>query len=160
MKIAIPYISEGRMDKNKVPKRNLEYLEDDLLPGDIILLWRVNFDTFTNKTQFPKYFEYDYGINAEENLKKLLQNGYVEIKDSIESLKYINSKEKIEILKRKEIKGLSKLKSFELYELIKTNFSENELGKLFDIRGYKITPKGKLALEKYQGVVDKHPKKM
>ena len=35
-----------------VPKRNMKLLADDLLAGDIILLWRINFDTFTTETWF------------------------------------------------------------------------------------------------------------
>ena len=42
----------------------MELLTDDLLAGDIILLWRINFGTFTTETWFPKYFEYTYGIDA------------------------------------------------------------------------------------------------
>jgi len=56
-----PYISPDR-DPNEVvkpvPKRNMEPLADGLLAGDIILLWRINFGTFTNETWYPKYFEY------------------------------------------------------------------------------------------------------
>ena len=42
----------------------MELLTDDLLAGDIILLWRIQFGTFTTETWFPKYFEYTYGIDA------------------------------------------------------------------------------------------------
>ena len=34
------------------PKRNMELLTDDLLAGDIILLWRIQFGTFTTETWF------------------------------------------------------------------------------------------------------------
>ena len=42
----------------------MELLTDDLLAGDIILLWRIQFGTFITETWFPKYFEYTYGIDA------------------------------------------------------------------------------------------------
>ena len=47
-----PYISPYRdMEARKpVPKRNMELLEDNLLAGDIILIWRINFGTFTTET--------------------------------------------------------------------------------------------------------------
>ncbi|HGJ6974892.1 TPA: hypothetical protein ACJW8I_000851 [Streptococcus pneumoniae] len=32
------------------PKRNMDLLADDSLAGDIILLWRIQFDTFTTET--------------------------------------------------------------------------------------------------------------
>ncbi|MDU7961154.1 MAG: hypothetical protein E7J28_00500, partial [Streptococcus sp.] len=74
-----PYISPDR-DPNEVvkpvPKRNMEPLADGLLAGDIILLWRINFGTFTNETWFPKYFEYTYGIDGPSHLAQLLENGY------------------------------------------------------------------------------------
>ena len=34
------------------PKRNMELLTDDLLADDIILLWRIQFGTFTTETWF------------------------------------------------------------------------------------------------------------
>ena len=47
-----PYISTNRdMEAPKpVPKRKMELLEDNLLAGDIMLLWRIQFGTFTTKT--------------------------------------------------------------------------------------------------------------
>ena len=51
-----PYISLNRdveawlLNPKPVPKRNMELLEDNLLAGDIILLWRIYFGTFTTKT--------------------------------------------------------------------------------------------------------------
>ena len=52
------------LNSKPVPKRNMELLEDKLLAGDIILLWRIQFGTFTTETWFPKYFEYTYGIDV------------------------------------------------------------------------------------------------
>ena len=37
-----------------VPKRNMELLEDNLLAGDIILLWRINFGTFHHRNMILK----------------------------------------------------------------------------------------------------------
>ena len=57
----LPYISVDRDLEawltlpKLVPKRNMEVLEDGLLAGDIILLWRVGFDTFHNQSSFPVY---------------------------------------------------------------------------------------------------------
>lgn len=48
-----PFISPERdldawlLNPKPVPKRNMELLEDNLLAGDIILLWRIDFGTFT-----------------------------------------------------------------------------------------------------------------
>ncbi len=52
----MPYISPNRdieawlLDPKPVPKRNMELIEDNLLAGDIILLWRINFGTFTTES--------------------------------------------------------------------------------------------------------------
>ena len=76
-----PYISPERdleawlLDSKPVPKRNMELLRDGLLAGDIILLWRIHFGTFTTETWFPKYFEYTYGIHASEHLKTFSGEG-------------------------------------------------------------------------------------
>ena len=56
-----------------VPKWVLEVLDEvelsggrvfEVTAGDIILLWRVGFDTFTTQSWFPKYLEHAYGIDA------------------------------------------------------------------------------------------------
>ena len=38
------------LNPKPVPKRNMNLLADDLLAGDIILLWRIQFGTFTTET--------------------------------------------------------------------------------------------------------------
>ena len=58
--------------KTKIPARNLVKFDNGLLPGDIILLWRINFGTFTNESHFHKYFSQDYGIDAPAHLVELI----------------------------------------------------------------------------------------
>ena len=38
------------LNPKPVPKRNMVLLKDNLLAGDIILLWRIHFGTFTTET--------------------------------------------------------------------------------------------------------------
>lgn len=158
-----PYISPNRdLEKEDfipVSKRNMNILEDNLLAGDIILLWRINFGNFTNRSWFPKYFEYIYGINAPYNLRKLVENSYVKVESSKESLKHINLKDKKAILKKENLKGYSRLKSKEIDKIIIEKIDLNILDNYFDIRGYKLSEKGRLALEKYHSIVDRHSKK-
>ncbi len=51
-----PFISPERdldtwlLSPKLVPKRNMDLLADDSLAGDIILLWRIQFGTFTTET--------------------------------------------------------------------------------------------------------------
>lgn len=142
-----------------VPKRNTVRLDDDLLPGHIILLWRINFGTFTNESIFPKYFEYDYGINARQALEDLQEKGYARQLSPFESLTYLNGAHLKSLLKSKHVTGLSKLKKAELMDKTREVFSEEELSPLFELRGFELTPSGEKLLEKYDEVVDKHPKK-
>ena len=93
------------------PERNMDLLAEDLLAGAIILLWRINFGTFTTETWFPKYFEYIYGIDAPKHLKTLVEKGYAVIETTFDSLDHLNATMKKSILKSKEITGLSKMKS-------------------------------------------------
>lgn len=57
------------LNPKPVSKRNMELLEDNLLAGDIILLWRIHFGTFTTEIWFLKYFKYTYSIDAPKNLE-------------------------------------------------------------------------------------------
>ena len=125
-----PYISPDR-DPNEVvkpvPKRNMEPLADGLLAGDIILLWRINFGTFTNETWYPKYFEYTYGIDGPSHLTQLLENGYAYEESAFDSLDHLNSSQKKAILKELGVKGLSKMKAADLDEALANSLSEEEL---------------------------------
>ena len=101
-----PFISPERdlnawiLNPKPVPKRNMELLEDNLLAGDIILLWRINFGTFTTESWFPKYFEYTYGIDAPKHLKTLVEKGYALVETSFDSLDHLNSTMKKNLLKK------------------------------------------------------------
>ncbi len=170
----IPYISDNRdaetwlaeveLSKSKlVPKRNMERTSEGLLAGDIILLWRINFGTFTTESikpgMYPKYFEYSYGIDAPKNLESLVKEGYAKIDTVKDSLEHSTIAALKKILKDKKISGLSKMKKEDVHKSIKENISEKELTSLIEIRGYSLTEKGIEALENNAGVIDKHPKK-
>lgn len=158
-----PYINPKRNlaleDFKPVPRKNMEWLNDGLLAGDIILLWRINFGTFTNETWFPKYFEYIYGIDAPLHLEKLIAEGYAYIETAFDSLDHITSGMKKKILKQEEVKGFSAMKASELDEALKTYLTENELAEYFEVRGIALTDKGLAALAENQAVIDRHPKK-
>ncbi|TCD46127.1 hypothetical protein D3X11_01305 [Streptococcus sp. X16XC17] len=158
-----PYIWPERdlatEDFKSVPKRNMESLGNDLLAGDIILLWRIAFDTFTNESWFPKYFEYIYGINAPERLKMLLDRGFAYEETAFDSLNHLNSSMKRKILKENGVAGLSKMKVADLNQAIKDNLTEAELATYFTVRGLNLTEKGERALAANQEVIDRHPKK-
>ncbi|HFH9838479.1 TPA: hypothetical protein ACGO9X_000891 [Streptococcus suis] len=160
-----PYISPERdlaawlLEAKPVPKRNMIRLEEGLLAGDIILLWRVNFGTFTTTTPYSKYFEYIYGINGPAHMEKLLVEGYVYLESAFDSLDHITSTAKKNILKAEGVTGLSKMKAADLDAALKTHLTEEKLAPYFAVRGYALTEKGRAALENHPEVIDKHPKK-
>ena len=102
----------------------MELLADDLLAGDIILLWRIQFGTFTTETWFPKYFEYTYGIDAPKHLKTLVEKGYTVIETAFDSLDHLNATMKKNILKSKGITRLSKMKATNLVKALHDNFQK------------------------------------
>lgn len=124
-----PFISPERdldtwlLNPKPVPKWNMDLLTDDLLAGDIILLWRINFGTFTTETWFPKYFEYTYGIDEPRHLKTLVEKGYAGIETAFESLDHLNATMKKNILKKNGVTGLSKMKIADLDQALHNNFS-------------------------------------
>ena len=137
----------------------MDLLADYLLAGDIILLWRINFGTFITESWSPKYFEYTYGIDAPKHLEMLVEKGYALVETAFDSLDHLNSTMKKNILKKKGVTGLSKMKAGDLDQALHEHFSEEELASLFSIRGYKLIPKGEQALKDHQAIIDRHPKK-
>ncbi|MBP2621669.1 hypothetical protein ACVRXQ_07735 [Streptococcus panodentis] len=161
----LPYIGPDRdlavwlLEGKPVPKRNMERLDNGLLAGDIILLWRIGFGTFTTDSFFPKYFEFTYGINASAHLAALVDQGYAYKEKAFASLDHINAAAKKAILKSKKVNGLSKMKAADLDRALAENFTEEELAQSFSVRGYELTEKGRQALAAHQEVVDRHPQK-
>lgn len=149
----------SRNTGRSVPKKNRIRLENGLLPGDIILLWRIQFGTFTTETWHPKYFETTYGIDSHRHLQQLIAKGYVLVETAFDSLDHLSSQQKKAILKEQGVTGLSKMKAMELTEALYKQLSEEELGQCFSIRGLALTTKGQEALQQGQFVVDAHPKK-
>lgn len=166
----LPYISPKRdlkkwlrdlnlTSETRVPLRNMQRTEEGLLPGDIILLWRISLDTFTNESVMPKYFEYDYGINAHQALEDLIQENFVIEESPYDSMDHVTATLLKNLLKLKQVKGYSKYNKQELIEAIKAHYTDEELGEFFEVRGLRLTDAGQKALANNQFVIDKHPTK-
>ena len=164
-----PYISPDRnlddwlqkleiSSEKLVAKRNMVRTEEGLLPGHIILLWRVSHETYTVGHWITKYFEYDYGIDGND-IDWLVEEGYVRIMTAKESLNYETATLLKKLLKDKGVKGYSKFNKEDLIEAVQETYTEEELGKVTKQRGYLLTKKGTQALANNQFVIDKHPKK-
>lgn len=146
--------------KTKIPARNLVKFDNGLLPGDIILLWRISHGTFTNESHFHKYFSQDYGIDAPAHLAELISKGFVEMQNVFEAIEdHVPVWRLKEILAERGEVGLSKLNRNEILDLVEVVFDEKELEELITVRGYVLTKKGEEALQQGQSAVDKHPKK-
>ncbi len=142
-----------------VEKRQMVRTNEGLLPGDIVMLWRINFDNFTNETIFPEYFEYRYGVNSEESIERLLNAKLIEINNALDTLYLLNMIKLKKILKNYnlELSG----KKAELLARIRENISIEDLENEFTLRKYSSTTLGKKILSKNYSIIEKHgPKKM
>ena len=73
-------------------------LEEDLLPGEIILLEWSNHKS--EHASIPAYFEYDYGLNAAIDRQKLIRLGYLTVASPSESLESLRVPELKDILRK------------------------------------------------------------
>ncbi|CAM3485792.1 SAP domain-containing protein [Erysipelothrix sp. HDW6B] len=143
---------------SKVEKKNMERLPEGLLPGDIIMLWRIGLGTFNNLSMIPNYFEYKYGINSDESLELLVEKGYAYKASAKESLDMLS----IPVLKRiLEENNLDKKgKKQDVLERVRDHVSENTLETSFPLRKYVITDAGRAVVTAYDAIIQKHGPKM
>ena len=164
-----PYISPDRDLKlweeqpekfpyKKVERSKMVRLDEGVLPGDIVMLWRVGFGNFTTDTHIPDYFEYRYGVNSDESLELLIDLGYIEKMGAQDTLHLLNSDVIKRILKANALKVSGKKQ--EILDRALTQIEPQELEKAFDTRRYKITSQGKDLLKKYDDIIIKHGPKM
>ena len=150
-------IAQGK--EKVVPKRHMVRTSEGLLPGSIILLWRIAFETFTTDSVFPKYLEYTYGISGENELQKLVSNQYAYMQTASDSLVHLSMQELKYLLKQYNVSGYSKMKRGELEQFVRQQLTLEQLEAHVQVRGYRLTEKGQMALTNNQYIVDQHPKK-
>lgn len=158
----MPYIwtkYEEELRRKPIPKRNMERTKEGLLPGHIILLWRINFGTYTTQSPLHKYFYTTYGINAQKELDWLIEQGYIRLMTDQESLIYLRAGQVKDFLKAKDVKGPPKMKRPDLDQKMAEVYSEEDLAPLFDLRGYVLTEKGQETLAAHPEIVERHPQK-
>lgn len=127
------WLEEVELSSSKaVPKWALEPVANielysgylfEVTAGDIILLWRVGFDTFTTQSWFPKYFEYTYGIDAAFDLRMLVEAGLVEVESAAESLDLVTAPALRKAIKDAGVNGLSSAKKADLMRLAREHLS-------------------------------------
>lgn len=163
----MPYINPDRdvdtfmakLDVQKehlVPKRNMERNEDGLLPGHIILLWRLDLGTFTTDSAIPRYFEYIYGIDANTDLTRLIESGYAYQMTAKEALYLVNTGTLKKILKNAGLSGYSAMKKDELTKFVASKIEEADLAPQMPLKAYTTTKKGHELVVKYDNIIQKH----
>lgn len=164
-----PYISKDRdleawintperFPYSRVSRASMLRTEEGLLPGHIVMLWLIDVSSITNEFIAPQYFEYRYGVEAEESKQILQDKGYVVLCEAKDSLPLLHTAAIKRILKQKNLPLQGKKK--ELLARVSDNFSDEELSGLISLRRYRITPIGKKILEKHMDVIQRHGKKM
>ena len=163
------WLEEVELSSSKaVPKWALEPVANielyggylfEVTAGDIILLWRISFDTFTTQSWFPKYFEHTYGIDAAFDLRMLVEAGLVEIGSATDSLDLMTAPALRKALKDAGVNGLSSAKKADLMRLARERLSPAQLEDVVPVRSYKLTTTGRALLDAHPEVVAKHPKK-
>ena len=161
----IPYVSKDRDVQDwlenpekypykKVEKSQMVRLKEGILPGDLILLWRIGFNNFTTESVIPNYFEYRYGVDSRESVALLMQLGMIRMGTSIETLDIIA----VPILKKiLEGNGLRKGGNREeILARVLDNVSEGDIGTYFTQRRYVILDKGRKTLDDNYDIILKH----
>lgn len=141
-----------------IHKRDMVRTEEGLLPGDIIMLWRIGFNNFTNESTIPQYFEYRYGVNSDESIALLTKLKYIFQANATDSLDLLTVLDLQRILATTTLSPKGKKK--ELLARITDNIPETQLAKLFPLRRYQITDSGKKILIKYDDIIKRHGPKM
>lgn len=137
-----------------VEKSYMVKLEEGILPGDLIMLWRIGFGTFTNESVIPAYFEYRYGVNSDESIDLLIEKEFAFLCNATDSLVELTAPKLKEILKTKNLKLTGKKQ--ELIERIIQNINEDELKDLFKLRRYQITDLGRKVLNSHPEIIKRH----
>ena len=141
-----------------VEKRQMQRLAEGILPGHVVMLWRIHFGNFTNESVHPQYFEYRYGVDGAECIETLIRLGYAIKCGAKDSLNLLNLRALKAILLEN---GLSaKGKKEELLTWIAGHVPEEKLEEAFPLRKYRITPAGESVLEKHGEIIKRHGPKM
>lgn len=157
-----PHLEPKYLDElmlKPIAKRQMIRTEEGLLPGHVIMLWRIQFGSYRTDSPHHKYFYTTYGIDAQKELEWLIDEGYVTLEKAKEGLRHLPSTKLKVLLKDKNLKGLSKMKRADLDNAMLEAFSPAELENLVTVRAYLLLPKGQEILDNHPDIIDKHPQK-
>lgn len=137
-----------------VERKQMQRLPEGVLPGHIVMLWRIHFGSFTNETVIPQYFEYRYGVDSKEALETLTKLDFIAACSATDSLDCLTIPQLKKLL---AASGLpAKGNKAQLLAQLKEQLPEDKLAPLFPLRRYQITTKGTRLLEKYDDIIRRH----
>lgn len=142
-----------------VPITNMKRLPNGLLAGHILMLWRISFDNFSNKTTIPTYFEYEYGVDGKKTIHELITGNYIKISSVIDSISTLKKSGLTDILEKHNIKYLKSANKARLIENIANNLDMSIIEKEVDVKKYELTNIGSATLNEYSIIVEKHKNK-
>lgn len=132
---------------------NKHLLSEGISLGSVVLLWWC--DGKSIEAYIPRYFLYDYSINANIEFIKLFDKGFLRWstpKEHLESLKVIELKNILE----KYGLPVSGRKKIELIDRIKANLTDEDLATNINGKVYKVTELGNSILRKYSNIIWGH----
>lgn len=148
-----------RFPYGRVSRANMERTPEGLLPGQIVMLWLMDVSHMTNESIMPQYFEYRYGVQAQEAKDFLVEKGYASIAGVEDALPLLNAEVIKRMLKSKNL-PLSGKKG-ELVGRVLHEFDQKELAELVGLRLYQVSPQGKELLARHGDIIKRHgPKKL
>ena len=154
-KLSDDFVTQGsniQFTPNEIEPIYKKKLDNNLYPGEIILLWWVDGKQITH--EIPGYFQYQYGIDAIKSIKKLFDKGFIIFSTPYDSLKSLKVEKLKELLKNNDlqIKG----KKAELIERVKENINENYVAEFIKDKTYSLSERGMEVTKKYDYVVYGH----
>ncbi|MGG5341921.1 hypothetical protein [Enterococcus sp. AZ192] len=136
-----------------VPKEHMTRNEDGLLPGEVLLLDWVN-EKDSTFTDFPDFFEMEFGIDPVEATNQLLFSDYLDILNEPSVLEFWSLTQLNEVL---EENGLTTCSDQEqAITKIKKEFSKDYITNMIDPGIYVLMEKGQKIVEKYTDFIHEY----
>lgn len=139
-----------------VPIQHMQRLDEGLLPGHIILLWRVHFNNITTKSVLNSYFETVYGLEPDEALDDLVNEGYATPASLEDSLKYNTKEDFKRLLKNHGIPFRSNISKPDIVALADQHIPYETQEQELTERLFVPTDDGLRLLGKYKSIIDAH----
>lgn len=136
-----------------VPKEHMTRNEDGLLPGEVLLLDWVN-EKDSTFTDFPDFFEIEFGIDPVEATNQLLFSDYLDILNEPSVLEFWSLTQLNDVLEENGLTICSDKKK--AITKIKKEFSKDYITNMIDPGIYVLMEKGQKIVEKYADLIHEY----